>query len=301
MSSPPGLASLADKLRHHVETLARTPRPPGSAEHQAAADYIRVQLRQSGFIVEDVSFQEAGYPGLNLLTRPVPDRADLPLVIIGAHYDSVAGSPGADDNASAVAALLELASAIGPSPALGNPTSARLQLAAYDLEESGLLGSYRHSRELRQAGAAIHGMVSLEMLAYTDHRPGSQHLPPFLTHLYPDVANFIGIVGNVASRDFLQVVTEAMKSVPGLPVEFMAIPGNGEILYQTRLSDHASFWDNGFPALMITDTSFFRNPHYHQASDTPQTLDYPFLAQVTLGVCAAVRRLLQIPTPAGAQ
>src|SRR5262249_59479788 len=111
--------------------------------------------------------------------------------------------------------------------------------------------------------------------------------------LYPNVANFIGVVGNEASRELLQVVTAGMKSVPGLPVEFIAVPGNGEILYQTRLSDHASFWDRGFPALMITDTSFFRNPHYHQVSDTPETLDYPFLAKVTAGVCEAVRQILQ--------
>jgi hypothetical protein len=138
-------------------------------------------------------------------------------------------------------------------------------------------------------------MISLEMLAYTDTRPRSQRLPPHLEPFYPNVANFIGIVGNEASRELLTTVTAAMKSIDGLPVEFLAVPGKGEMLAETRLSDHASFWDRGFPALMVTDTSFFRNPHYHQASDTPDTLDYPFLAKVTAGVCEAVWRLLVTP------
>jgi len=216
----------------------------------------------------------------------------LPLLIVGAHYDSIPGSPGADDNASAVAALLELARWIGPRLRSGGPYRARLQLVAYDLEEDGLIGSFVHSGVLERAGTLLHGMIALEMLGYTDSRPGSQGLPPPLAPLYPDVGNFIGVVGNDASRGLLQFVTEAMKGVPGLPVEFLAVPGTGFILGETRRSDHASFWDRGYPALMITDTSFFRNPHYHQASDTPETLDYLFLARVTIGVCEAVQRLL---------
>src|SRR5262249_31553570 len=169
------------------------------------------------------------------------------------------------------------------------------QLAAYDLEESGLVGSFVHSRDLRQANTILRGMISLEMLAYTDQRPGSQGLPPHLAHLYPDVANFIGIVGNEASLPLLEMVTEGMKRVPGLPVESLAVPGNGMVISETRRSDHASFWDAGFPALMITDTSFFRNPHYHQPTDTPETLDFDFLAKVTAGVTEAVLQLLQQP------
>lgn len=295
MFPPQDEAALATRLRQHVETLAQTPRPPGSREHRQAADYIRQQLRQAGFEVDDAVYTEAGFTAVNLVTRPVPGRADLPLMIIGAHYDSVAGSPGADDNASAVAALLELASWLGPYLQAG-PASlhCRLQLVAYDLEEYGLIGSFFHSREIEQAGTPVRGMISLEMLAYTDHRPDSQGLPPPLVGLYPSVGDFIGICGNEASRGLLRVVTEAMKTIPGLPVEFIAVPGDGKVLYQTRLSDHSSFWDRGYQALMITDTSFFRNPHYHQKSDRPDMLDYPFLAKVTLGARAAVERLLTI-------
>jgi Zn-dependent M28 family amino/carboxypeptidase len=291
------LEQLAARLRTHVEALASTPRPPGSPAHHRAAAYIGDHLRAAGFTVGEET-RNVGMACHNLLTEPLPQDDSLPLVIIGAHYDSIPGSPGADDNGSAVAALLELAAWIGPRLASLGPCRARLQLAAYDLEEYGMLGSALHARELRQARAAVRGMVSLEMLGYTDSRPGSQNLPAHLRGLYPDVGNFIGACANEASVGLMQGIVAGLKGVPGLPVEFIAVPGNGEMLGEVRLSDHSSFWDEGFPALMITDTSFFRNPHYHQASDTPDKLDYPFLARVTQGVCAAVERLLLDPMPA---
>jgi len=284
-------SQLCERLRAHVQTLAAVPRPPGTDAHRAAAAYIHKHLEQERFAVEETRFSVGALAGINLVTRPVPDRPELPLVIVGAHYDSIPFSPGADDNASAVAALLELARWIGPQLPSGK-TSARLQLVAYDLEENGLLGSLVHSRAVQRAEINLRGMISLEMLGYASQRRGSQRLPPHLAHVYPDVGNFIGVVGNEVSAELLRTVTEGMKSVAELPVESLAVPGNGEVLPEARLSDHASFWDNGFPALMITDTSFFRNPHYHRESDTPETLDYDFLARVTQGVCAAVWRLL---------
>lgn len=285
---------LAERLRQHVEFLAATPRVPDSVEHARARDYIVRHLHQAGFKARVESARESGQPCLNVLTEPMPADERLPLVVIGAHYDSVPESPGADDNASAVAALLELAAWIRPRLDSA-PAQACLQLVAYDLEEYGLLGSGRHSRLLRQAGADVRGMLSLEMLGFTDHAPGSQLLPVALRGMYPDVANFIGVIGNEASDDLLQIVTTAMKSVPNLPVEHIAVPGDGRLLGETRLSDHSSFWDQSFHALMITDTSFFRNPHYHKSSDTPATLDYTFLARVTMGVWQAVWSLVGSP------
>jgi Zn-dependent M28 family amino/carboxypeptidase len=217
----------------------------------------------------------------------------LPLVVVGAHYDSVPGTPGADDNASAVAALLELASWIRPHLGSSGSRFGQLELVAYDLEEYGFIGSFVHSREIQRTGIPVRGMISLEMLAYTDQRPHSQRLPPHLAKHYPNVGNFIGVCGNEASRSLVQTVTQAMQSVPGLPVESITVPGKGEVLPEVRLSDHSSFWDRDYPALMITDTSFMRNPHYHQPSDKPETLDYSFLAKVTAGVCGAVRQILQ--------
>lgn len=290
------LADLAQRLRCHVAALAQTPRTPGSKEHRQAAAYIRHHLEQAGLLVEEVRFDEAGFVGTNLLARFLPRRADLPLFIVGAHYDSIPDSPGADDNASAVAALLELARWIQPQWVSSATRSCQLELVAYDLEEYGFVGSFVHSRDIQRVGTALRGMISLEMLGYTDLRPCSQRLPPHLAKLYPNVGNFIGVCGNEASRALVQMVAQEMKRVPGLPVESIAVPGKGELLPAIRLSDHSSFWDRDYPALMITDTSFLRNPHYHQPSDTPQTLDYPFLAKVTAGVCEAVRRILQSET-----
>lgn len=291
MSHSFDLPALESRLRAHVEQLAKTPRPPDTPEHRQAADYIQEHLKQAGFAPRPVTYREAGYECINLVTDPQPAAADVPLLIVGAHYDSVSNSPGADDNGSAVAALIELAHWI--QPRLG-PAAVRLQLAAYDLEEYGMIGSYLHARELNQSKTTIAGMISLEMLGYTDHRPGSQQMPPHLVGLYPEVANFIGVCANERSVELLQTVVASMKTVKGLPIEHITVPGNGEAFYQVRLSDHSSFWDMNYPALMITDTSFFRNPHYHQATDTPETLDYRFLARVTAGACTAVERLLRV-------
>lgn len=276
-------------LRRHVEALTRTPRPPGSEPHRAAQERIARHLTRAGFAVRAQAYRQAGFDWTNVLTEPFPDDARLPLFVVGAHYDSTPHTPGADDNASAVAALLELATWLRPRlDAHRGRWKARLQLAAYDLEEYGLIGSGAHAKDLKLLRTPVAGMVSLEMLGYADHRPGSQRLPPHLAGLYPDVGNFIGVVGNETSAALLRSVVATMKRVPGLPVEFIAVPGDGRGLPEARLSDHSSFWDHGYPALMVTDTSFFRNPHYHQPTDTPDTLDYEFLAKVTAGVCAAV-------------
>src|SRR5262249_30200941 len=196
-------------------------------EHRQAADYVCDHLQTAGFAVQRPSATIAGLTVRNVLTEPVSDQPRRPLLIIGAHYDSRADTPGADDNASGVAALLELAQWLRPHLPEASNWSSRVQLVAYDLEEYGLVGSDLHSQEVQQAGLALRGMISLEMLAYTDHRPGSQRLPPHLVKLYPHVGNFIGLCGNQDSRDFLQAVTEGMKRVPGLPVESLAVPGRG--------------------------------------------------------------------------
>ena len=294
MDQPIDLAELEQRLRRHVEALARRRGFPVPREHRAAEDYVGNYLQDLGFPTQDASYFEGGFACTNLITQPLP-KASLPLVIVGAHYDTVRGSPGADDNASGVAALLEVAHWVRPRFDADGPFTARLQLAGYDLEEYGMIGSSIHSREVEEPGTAVRSMISLEMLGFTDRNFGSQGLPPHLVGMYPDVGDFVGVCGNGASEELMKVVTAGLKSVDGLPVEFIAVPGRGQMLAEARLSDHSSFWDRGLPALMITDTAFFRNPHYHQQSDTPQTLDYPFLAKVTAGVCEAVWRLITGP------
>ena len=230
----------------------------------------------------------------NVVTQPVPLHApDLPLLIVGAHYDTVPDSPGADDNASAVAALIEVGRFI--RPILEEPNlHARLQLISFDQEEYGFIGSECRVNDLVRTRQLLRGMISLEMLGFTSNKPNSQQLPGFLRDRYPSVANFIGIIGNESSADFCQQVTNSMKTIPGLAVESLVVPGQGQLILETRLSDHSPFWDNGYPAVMITDTSFFRNPHYHRSTDTPETIEYSFLTKVTAGVCQAVARLLTI-------
>lgn len=277
------------QLESHVRELARQPRTAGGPEHARAADYIRSALEGAGWTVREQRFHEAGELGRNLIAERTAGEA-RPLLVVGAHYDSVPWSPGADDNASAVAALIELARRLPAFPVDANP----LWLVAFDQEESGMLGSRALVESLLREHRGVAGMVSLEMLGYADSRPGSQRLPPPLRGLYPDVGNFIGVVGNEASRAFTQRWTDGMKRARSVDVQMLVVPGRGERIGETRLSDHSPFWDAGLPALMVTDTSFHRNPHYHEESDTPDTLDYDFLARVTLAV---ERAILDFPEP----
>ena len=259
---------------------------------QRAADYITQQFRSLGYdtSADDVCWLWRSHP--NIVAEWPPARADLPLFIVGAHYDTVRGSPGADDNASGVAALLEIMRVVRSS--LDGNREWRLQFVAFTLEEEGMAGSAHHVRTLSERGANVNGMVSLEMVGYKSDAPNSQQLPQGLEHLYPDVGNFIGVVGNNTSRALLEAFVTSMKSVDGLPVESLIVPGNGETIPPTRLSDHSPFWDRGYRALMITDTSWFRNPHYHQASDTIETLDLDFMARVAEGAARAVETMLAV-------
>ena len=231
------LDSLEERLRLHVEALASIPRPPGSgrAHHFLAQASIEAHFREAGYAIARQAFRSNGSHGINVLTVPRPDRPELPLVIVAAHYDSIPDSPGADDNASAVAALMELADALGPlldeppplppSPTAGggNGWGARIQLAAYDQEEAGLLGSAAHAAAVKEP---LRGMISLEMLGHTpDRAPGSQRFPPHLAGKYPDVAVFIGVVGNEASQRLLVEVVAGFKLVPHLPFEGLTVPG----------------------------------------------------------------------------
>lgn len=277
------------RLQHTVSALAAEPRPGGSEAHARARALIRAELEGAGWVVNDDRFAIPGADGVNLLAVHAQAPLDRPRLLVGAHYDSQEETPGADDNASAVAVLLELARLITPSPA----DAVQLQLIAYDLEEWGMRGSAHHARLLRLARTPVHGMISLEMLGCCDPRPGSQCLPDALRGHYPDTGDFIAVVGNDASASFTRAVARSMATCPGLKVEMLLLPGDGSAVGGARLSDHSPFWDEGFPALMITDTSFYRNPHYHQPTDTPETLDYGFLARVGEGVLAAVRTLMQ--------
>jgi Zn-dependent M28 family amino/carboxypeptidase len=223
--------------------------------------------------------------------------------VIGAHYDShgdaIGGSkhprghtpethtPGADDNASGVAGLLELARLLGRSA-----QSRTIELVAYTLEEpphfrTEHMGSAWHARSLRAANRDVELMLSLEMIGYFSDEPGSQGYPfPAMSHLYSDRGNFIAIVGKMSDFGATRRVKALMAGATSLPVHSINAP---PLLQGVDFSDHLSYWLEGFPALMVTDTSFMRNHHYHQASDTYEKLDYRRMAMVVQGVYAVTQ------------
>ena len=205
--------------------------------------------------------------------------------LVGAHYDSVTGTVGADDNASAVAVLLETAREL--QAVAGNRSlDLKVTFVAFALEEppaygTRFMGSRVYAAKARREKISLDGMICLEMVGYTCHEPGCQHYPFPLTFFgYPKEGNFIGIVGNIGSRSFSRKLVKSFHRNPGLPVVSLSVPLDGWILPAVRLSDHASFWDKGFPAVMVTDSAFFRNPHYHLPSDTMDKLDLDFMAEL---------------------
>lgn len=207
-------------------------------------------------------------------------RSQAPL-ILAAHYDTVPASPGADDNASGLAVLLDVAQRISRS-SLSRP----VQFIAFCLEEEDLLGSRAYVAGRIAARQAVYGAIVLECVGYARDEAGSQKIPPRIPVTVPTVGNFLAVIGNQASSSLTMAVEQAIR--PYLPVIPLVVPGNGELLPDARRSDHTSFWEQGFSAVMLTDTANFRNPHYHRPTDTLETLNLDFLASVADGVTAAV-------------
>lgn len=283
-----------DRLLEHLRALEGERHPFDSPERLARAQrYVGDQLRQAGLDVhlDDVSY--LGQSFVNVLARPVAVEETQPRLIVGAHLDTVPGTPGADDNTSGLAVMLETARVImahrPPAPANSRRAGpqAPVEFAAFTLEEVGMLGSGHYAARLKRQGVSLLGMVSLEMVGFTESE-GRQQYPPLLKRFFPPVGNFIGLAANPRSKPLLQAVASAMRAIPGLPVETIVLPMNGWVVPESRLSDHSPFWDAGYQALLITDTAFLRNPHYHQPTDTIETLDLEFLERVCQGLVAAV-------------
>jgi len=299
---------LVRRLHRHVQYLAASARRPGSIQHRRARNYVSSFFDNCLYTVYQVPFKHCGYEGINILTEPIPrNRPELPLLIVGAHYDTVHTSPGADDNASAVAVMLELSR--GLLELLSQPEhfcSRRIQFAAYDLEEYQSVGvhdcngSAAHCKELQKNGTDVAAMFSLEMLGYTDVREGSQKFPSEVASLYPKnlPGDFIAIVGNERSKELASLMHQSFEEATDLRCDIppLIVAGNGESVPDTRRSDHKAFWDAGIPALMVTDTAELRNPHYHKPTDTPETLDYTFMAKVKMGIQRTLIHLLFNPS-----
>jgi Zn-dependent M28 family amino/carboxypeptidase len=260
--------ALADRLRQHVRTLAARER---NVDLETAARYIEAAMGST----RSHSFRSGGRTVRNIETGAGP-------FVIGAHYDSVPGSPGADDNASGVAVLIELAR-------MGLPA----RFVAFANEEmpyfqSGEMGSYLWAERAHKAGERIDAMLSLEMLGYYRDAPGTQKYPPPLSWFYPDRGDFVAFVGDIGSRGLVRRTVGAFRRNAQFPSQGVAAPAG---IPGVTWSDHWSFRQHDYPAIMVTDTAFFRNPHYHLASDTPDKLDYERMARVTLGLAATIREL----------
>jgi hypothetical protein len=289
------IQALERRLMEHVRTLGETigernlHRPLALRE---AADYIRQVWKNQGFEVAEERFEVLGQACVNLVVEQKGSERSGTIVLVGAHYDSVIGSPGANDNATGVAILLEM------SRAVRQEVLARtVRFVAFVNEEppyflTELMGSREHARRARQRGENILAMFSLETLGYYSNATGSQHYPPPLGAFYPRTGSFLGVVGNLASRKLVVDFLRQFMTVSDFPAEGIAtfewIPG-------INWSDHWSFWKEGYPALMLTDTAPYRYPEYHSIRDLPDNVNGPEFARAAHGIIQAIRRMASAP------
>jgi len=274
---------IAQRLEADVATLAGTIGERNSLHYgqlQQAAAYIGDRFRALGYPVREEPYMADGRQVMNVVAELKGVRQAEEIVLVGAHYDSVSDSPGANDNASGVAALLELARQFG-----GTKPGRTVRFVAFVNEEppffqTPLMGSRVHAVSAKQRGEKIVAMLSIETIGYYSDQPGSQHYPPPFSLFYPDSGNFIAFVGNLASRSLLHTAIKTFRDTTPFPSEGLAAP---EFITGIGWSDHWAFWQEGYPAIMITDTAPFRYPHYHEASDTPDRLDYGRMTRVVNG------------------
>lgn len=285
------------RITRHLQALAVERHPETSPKALGeTAHYLSDAFFQCGWTVTRQLFKAKGRTFPNVLGIRNPDGAKKDPVtplLIGAHYDTVAGSPGADDNASGLIVLLEAAERLKNIP-LAQP----VWLIAFCLEEQGLLGSAAFAARLKKTKQPILGAIILECVGYARHESGSQRHPPGVPIPVPPVGNFLGIIGDEISRPLVAAIEKSARhSAPALQTLTLVVPGRGEKLPDVRRSDHAAFWDEGFPAVMLTDTANFRNPHYHQPTDRIETLNLDFLDAVIEAVIASIQTLAGRPHP----
>lgn len=282
MTPQPTTADLQQRLLADLTVLAR-PRHARWDELglMAVRSFLKGELSALGPL-EEHHFTSGSDAGVNFILKLPGRHPQREPLLIGAHYDGPLQSIGADDNASGVAALLELARRWSQEP-----PNRPVWLVAFDQEEWGMLGSAALAAHLKASGQKLKLMVSLEMLAYTAEH---QNYPiDAMRRIFGVRGDFIALVANTGSSLLLPGLAKAMGAHVNTKV--LPVPNGGKALPDGRLSDHSPFWDQGYNALMVTDTSFMRNPHYHQMGDTIDTLDLPFFASVVEGLDQALRGL----------
>jgi len=278
----------AERLKSHVQHLTvaigeRSVRLPENLENTAA--YIETFYRDLEIPVRREPYEYHNFTVANIVAKI--DSSDNPtrIYLLGAHYDSVWGTVGADDNASAIAVQLETAREL-KSALVGKGLNIGVRFVSFPLEEPPVygtrhMGSKIYAQQAKKEKKRLDGMLCLEMVGYTCHQKGCQSYPfPLMFMDYPEEGNFIGIVGNVKSKGLTSSLYRAFQKNRDLPVIKLTVPFAGWVMPSVRLSDHASFWDQGYRAVMITDSAFYRNPYYHQPSDTMEKLDYTFMAEL---------------------
>lgn len=276
---------LRSRLLRHLQHLSCDRNPDfAPIGHFSAQQYIQQELAPLG-TVTGFNFRYQSRTHTNWVLNLPGQHPRRPPILIGAHYDTVPGSPGADDNATGIAVLLELARQFAT-----HPPQCPVQLVTFDLEEYGMLGSQAYVAELCRRHQALTLMISLEMLGYFDDRPGTQTYPAGLQALYPDRGDFIALIGDWLTIPTMVRLWWSCRQVQ-LPCQWLPSFRQGHPVPDTRRSDHAPFWDAGYRAIMVTDTANLRNPHYHQPSDTIATLNLERLSQVCLGLIDGIRSL----------
>lgn len=296
---PPATApevEVAAELRRHVQRLAgdigeRHVRRPAAL--RAAADYIEAELRSYGYAVGQQPFEAGGVTVRNLEVELRGARDPSSILVVGAHYDSARGTPGANDNGSGVAATLALARRFGPSRTGATNLGQTVRFVFWTNEEppffqTDLMGSAVYARRCRARNERIVGMFSLETLGYYTDARGTQQYPSVIRGDYPDRGNFVTFVANRASRAWLESAVGAFRRTSTFPAEGLAAP---EWIDGIGWSDHWAFWQEGYVGVMVTDTAPFRYPHYHSRTDTPDQVVYDRLARVVVGLGRVIAEL----------
>ncbi len=283
MESQPEIVLVDDvRLKNHVVKLSTIfpPRSDDVDNLDITASYIYKEFSKSNKDTEYQKYDVWGVEYKNVVSRFGPKTDEI--IVIGAHYDSAGGLPGADDNASGVAGLLELSRLLK-----GVQLEVEVQLVAFSLEEppyfrSKDMGSFQYAQSLNESNANVVLMINFEMIGYFTDAENSQEYPmPWLSGVYPEVGNFIALVGAYSEIPELRMLKRSMSRFPGLPVVSINAP---PFFPGMTLSDHLNFWWFGYPALMITDTAFYRNKAYHTSADLPETLNFRKMAFVVQGV-----------------
>jgi len=285
-------SSLAKRLKAHVQVLAGEIGERNASDlrklRQAAA-YIEKQFQLIGYVPASQTYAQEQFRNISVDIYGRERRDEI--IVVGAHYDTTWLTPGADDNASGLAGLLELARLLRDKQL---PRTIRLiaftneELPFFGKEKMGSRVSAKRSYDRQEN---IIGMFSLEMIGYYQNAPDTQFYPRIIRAFYPDEGNFIAFVGNFSSRTFLREAVQAFRDEARIPSEGLAAPP--WLVPDIQRSDHSSYWYYGFPAVMVTDTADFRNDHYHRATDSHATLDYESMARVVSGLAAMLENLAQ--------